>query len=115
MTQHLSVRKTAAKIASTKTNNSVHPSTINKWITRGVKLPDGSNLKLRAVKYPGGWKIREEDIQVFLDAYTAAALGEDPSEPAPATPSAARRRELARVDRDLAARGLGMDDPPAAQ
>jgi hypothetical protein len=84
---------------------STHPATLCRWITHGVRLCDGSRLKLPAVKSPGGWLVTPEDLDTFLDALTKDRLGE----PAPTPPSAtaARQRELDRVSHELAAAGFG--------
>ena len=109
-TPTLSVAQIARQSPPTKDGRPVHPSTVNKWITRGVKLPDKSILKLRAIRYPGGWSVSPDDLDQFLATLTAVALGEDApeSDSAPAPIAARRRRELDAVDRQLEADGLGM-------
>lgn len=104
--QYMCLSQVAALCPPTKYGRPVHPSTVNKWITKGVKLRDKSRWRLLATKYPGGWMVRPEDLDSFLSRYTSDALGEDPSETAPAAPSASRRRELVLVDRELDAAGL---------
>jgi hypothetical protein len=113
-TEYLSLRQAAERTPPTKGDKPVHPSTVGKWVTRGVRLRDGSRLRLAAIRYPGGWKLTADSLAAFLDRLTADSLGEDsasgPSDaPEPARVTAGRRHELARVDRELASRGLGMD------
>jgi hypothetical protein len=102
--------KAAATIPSTKGDSTVHPTTVLKWIRRGVKLPDGTILKLDAVKRPGGWTVRESDIREFLKQYADAAAGAPvPARGPVVVASARRRRELDLVDERLEAHGLGLD------
>jgi hypothetical protein len=92
-----------------------HPQTVVKWVVVGRKAPDGRIIRLRATRFPSGWKILPEELEAFFAELTAARLGvEDPSEPSapPAPTTAARRRELERVDRALDAEGLGPDPEP---
>jgi hypothetical protein len=104
------VGQAAAMVRSTKGDGTIHPTTVLKWIRRGVHLPDGTTLRLRATKRPGGWMVAGEDLDEFLDRYAAAALDEAvPASGRVAVASGRRRRELDLVDRRLEARGLGMD------
>ena len=41
----------------------VGPTTVSRWITSGVRLRDGSRLRLRAIRFPGGWRIAEDDFE----------------------------------------------------
>jgi hypothetical protein len=102
------VGQVAAKVKSTKNDRTIHSTTVLKWIKRGVRLPDGTTLKLRATKRPGGWMIAPADLGEFLEVYAAAAA-EEVSSPAPVGDR--RRKELDLVDRRLEAAGLGMSTP----
>jgi hypothetical protein len=94
----------AKAIPSCRIDGPTHPATITRWIMRGVRLRDGSRLRLAATRSPGGWLVTDDAIEHFLAALTADRLGE----PAPAPPSAtaARQRELARVHAELNAAGF---------
>lgn len=82
----------------------VHPATITRWILRGVLDPrTGTRIKLEAVRTPGKWLVPEGAVDRFLAAVTAARTGK----PAKVDISAARERELAAVDSELQAIGLG--------
>jgi hypothetical protein len=104
----------AALCPPIKAGQPVHPATVCRWITRGVRLADETILRLAATRYPGGWAISPDALNGFLAALTAAALGEETGEPTddPATPSARRRKELAGVDRDLDALGITTAPTP---
>lgn len=99
----LSLADAARRIPSFRPGKRTHPATLTRWILKGVSLSDGSTLKLAARRYPGGWSVTEDALRDFTDALTADRTG-GPAQ-APRTP-AGRRRDLARVDRELA--GLGL-------
>jgi hypothetical protein len=82
----------------------VHPSTLIRHILKGVRLQDGSILKLHARRTPGGWVTSPTAIDEFIDALTADRCGEPLAVELRA--STARRREVERAERDLARRGV---------
>lgn len=90
----------------------VHPATIGRWIRLGAKARDGSHIRLKATRRPGGWRIAPRDLDDFLARLTDAALGEPAgpesvgAEPATIIMPAGRRRELDRVDREIERLGL---------
>jgi hypothetical protein len=55
---------------------SVSPTTVTRWVVVGVRLRDGSRLKLPAVRYPGGWRIAEDDFEQFIARLTADRTGD---------------------------------------
>jgi hypothetical protein len=110
-----SLAQAARGIPPTKGDTPVHPSTLTRWITKGVRKADGTLTKLRACRSPGGWKVTEEALDEFLDELTRAALGETTPTNAPAVRTSARRqRELKRVDRQLDKAGIRAGTKPAA-
>jgi hypothetical protein len=100
------VGQVARQVPSTKGEGTIHTTTVLKWIRRGVRLPDGTILRLRARKRPGGWMVNQSDLDEFLERYATAAAEERDLE---VSVSARRQRELDRVDRRLKAHGLGLD------
>jgi hypothetical protein len=66
-----SLPDTAARIPSTRTGKRTHPDTVKRWILEGVKLRNGSRLRLAARRYPGGWAVAEDALRDFTDALTA--------------------------------------------
>lgn len=48
----------------------VHPQTIRIWITRGVPLPDGSRLRLEAVRCASKWYTSLEAVARFCELQT---------------------------------------------
>jgi hypothetical protein len=49
-----------------------HPSTAWRWITAGAAMPDGTRLKLEAVRCGGRWVTTKAALRRFLAALTAA-------------------------------------------
>jgi hypothetical protein len=97
-----SLAAAARRIPSFRNGKPTHPSTLARWISRGIRLPDGSALKLAARRYPGGWAVCDEAVDDFIDRLTAARTGET-VEGIPAAPAASRKafehaeRELDKV------------------
>jgi hypothetical protein len=110
-----SVPQAVRRLPPTKGNKAVHSSTMMRWITKGVRSRDGRLVKLAARRYPGGWKVSDEDIDIFIDELTRAALGETGPAGAPNVQTSARRQqELAAVDRELDQAGFGPDSKQPA-
>jgi hypothetical protein len=79
----------AQRLASNKRDGCLHPTTIAKYIVKGVRLPDGTRLHLRATKQPGGWIVLGGEALEFLAAYHEAygLVGSDPSDASCQDPS----------------------------
>jgi hypothetical protein len=81
-----------------------HPSAVVRWIQKGTPLSTGSRLRLAAVRTPGGWRVRREDLEQFLEALTADRLRPGTVEDTPkSTPKTER---VARMNAGLAAAGF---------
>jgi hypothetical protein len=79
-----------------------HPSAPLRWIAQGSLLSTGERLRLRAVRTPGGWRVRREDLDAFLSTLTADRLRpEDTSVPK----STAKSQRVAKMREGLAAAG----------
>jgi hypothetical protein len=57
----------------------VSPTTVVRWIVNGVRRRDGGRLRLPALRYPGGWRIAEDDFERFIAALTQDRTGAPPS------------------------------------
>jgi hypothetical protein len=44
---------------------------VTRWIEGGAKLRDGSRLRLRAVRFPAGWRTTDQWLAEFISALTA--------------------------------------------
>jgi hypothetical protein len=81
-----------------------HPSAVVRWIQKGTPLSTGTRLRLAAVRTPGGWRVRPEDLEDFLEALTADRLrpGGEETTPKP-TPKSER---VAAMNARLRANGM---------
>jgi hypothetical protein len=53
-----------------------HSCTLTRHILKGTRLKDGTVLKLRAKRTPGGWVVSREDIDEFIDRLTRDRCGD---------------------------------------
>ncbi|VTT98863.1 unnamed protein product [Gemmataceae bacterium] len=81
------------------------PSTLTRWITPGIRLRDGTRLRLQARRVGSKWGVRQSWVDEFLEAQTADRLGGDTSTPALRTP-AERQRASDAAAAQLAAMGI---------
>jgi len=82
--------------------------TVRHWVVVGVRLPDGSRVRLRGVRQGGRWFVSGAELETFRARCTAAALppdGDEDALPVPC-PSKGYQRELERDLADLRAMGL---------
>ena len=82
----------------------VHTNTVNRWLRQGVLFSDGKRRRPEALRTPGGWRVREDDLFAWLDAVKAdrASL---PSEPTTA-PRTTRTKRVESMLSGLAAAGF---------
>ena len=71
-----------------------HPSAPVRWIQKGALLSTGERARLKALSTPGGWRVRREDLDAFLETLTADRLRPDVTTAPKATPKAARVAKL---------------------
>lgn len=75
-----------------RANGTVDPSTVVRWLTKGMRTGDGRVVKLDAVRVGGRWLTSRGAVARFVAALTAAA---DPTSaattPTPRTPAARNR------------------------
>src|SRR5438093_696611 len=76
----------------------VASATVLRWVLRGTLLPDGTRVRLAAVKFGATWTTTVEALDRYRDAVTAASLrtSDRPAE-APRSP-AERERASGKVD-----------------
>src|SRR4051794_33170559 len=70
------VSEIARRIEPSRSGRPVHPSTVVRWITKGVRLQSGVILKLKAKRFPGHWAVSEEDFNDFVEILTTDRCGE---------------------------------------
>jgi len=98
----LSTLLTPVTIART---HDCHPSAVVRWIQKGTPLSTGVRLRLAALRTPGGWRIRREDLEQFLEILTADRLRPGTDGPAETT-KPPRSQRVAKVNAALAAAGF---------
>src|SRR3954468_1648243 len=96
--------KAAQLIPSFRSDRPTHSATVIRWMLEGVRLKDGSRLKLEAVRLPSGWVTTPSAVQRFIDRLTADRT----SQPAPALTQkpVARARAVAQADAKLVTLGF---------
>jgi hypothetical protein len=75
----ISMAQAAKRFPPYRGGSPTNPSTVWRWVTTGVKLPDGSRLRLEAVRCASRWLTSLEAIGRFVAAQTAAVGGELPA------------------------------------
>lgn len=70
----------------------VDPSTVYRWVTKGIRAADGRVVKLEAARVGARWLTSRSAAVRFLTALTTAAAPTSPTTvPVPITPAARRR------------------------
>src|SRR5438552_885571 len=97
----LSLAAAAHRLPPLRDGRPLSPATVSRWIIRGTLLPDGSRLRLAAVKVAGRWCTTVEALNRYLGDVTAASLPTSSTVTA-RTPAQARRASE-RANKALAA------------
>jgi hypothetical protein len=93
----------ARRLPPSRRGRPVTLSCLLRWVTSGVRLPDGTRLRLEAARCAGRWLTTPGAIRRFVDAQTPRLNGAAPE--TPRAPSA-RRRAAERAERELAKIGI---------
>jgi hypothetical protein len=88
-----------------RSGRETHLSTILRWILRGTKAPDGTVVRLEAVRLGGRWMTSREALQRFAERLTPRLAGDTEETSTPRSPSA-RRRAHARATKELEQHGI---------
>src|SRR5437763_16847605 len=102
---YISLPSVARRLPPHRGGRAVHPTTVMRWVIRGVRLPDGSRVRLRAESVGSRWLTTEECFRAFIDAQTAARTPDPRALPAPQS-LAQRRRAAERAGRELDRYGI---------
>jgi hypothetical protein len=51
------------------------PSAVTRWILNGAALKNGSRLKLKAIRLPGGFRTTQQWVDEFIEALTSDRTG----------------------------------------
>src|SRR5262245_21539293 len=87
----LGMSATARRLGTFRDGKATHPSTITRWATRGVQLPDGRLLKLEAVRVNGRLVTSWPAILRFIAAQQPPDSNGHRLETTPRTPGERRR------------------------
>jgi hypothetical protein len=85
----LSLKQAARKFPPLRSCRPVNPSTILRWIVRGIRLSGGGRVRLEAIRAGGAWVTSQQAIDRFVESQTQDRLGH--CEP---TPRTTRQRQL---------------------
>lgn len=99
----LSLAQAARRLPSARQGRPVSASCIWRWIFVGVRLPDGTTVRLEAARLSGRWLTSEQAIARFIATQTPAL--DVPPAPTPRTPTA-RQRAADRAARELEKIGI---------
>jgi hypothetical protein len=64
----------ADRFDSARQSRPVHIGTLTRWVKRGARAPNGQWIRLRAVRFPAGWRTCEEWVRQFIDELTSASM-----------------------------------------
>jgi hypothetical protein len=90
----------ARHLSSSREGRPVHTATVTRWVIEGVRASDGSRIKLRAMRFPSGWRTTLEWVDDFIQAITADRTGRPVTVQGRRT-ATRRVRELDRIDQGL--------------
>jgi hypothetical protein len=80
-------------VSETARGQGVSPSAVTRWILTGAARRDGTRLKLKAIRLPGGFRTTQQWIDEFIEILTRDRTGA--SMPAEVIGERARRAEMA--------------------
>jgi len=100
--RYLSLSQTA-RLMPPSDRGPVAAATVWRWHRVGVRLPDGSRLKLRATRIGNRFVVSEEALREFINAQQGGA--DDDAAPTLRSP-AQRRRAAEAAGRELERKGL---------
>ena len=105
--RHLYLHAAVKLYPLSHTGRPVHISTVLRHITKGVRLPSGEIVRLEGARLGGRWITSVEAVQRFMERLTGCMLN-DPGTASPSTirTTRQRRRDLERVDDELAQAGF---------
>ena len=93
----------AAQIPPARNGRRCHLSTVLRWVLRGAKAPDGTLVRLEAVRLGGRWVTSAQALQRFAERLTPRA----DITPRPALRTESRRRRASeRAGADLERLGI---------
>jgi hypothetical protein len=98
----LGLAAAARRLPPFRNGRPVSPSTIWRWITEGVKLPDGRTVRLEGARIGARWVTSAEALARFVSAQTPDLNAAGPQPQAPSR----RQRAAERAGRELERLGI---------
>jgi hypothetical protein len=95
--------RVAAEIPPARGGRKTHISTVLRWITRGARAPDGTRVKLEAIRLGGRWFTTRQALARFAEALTPRL---DSAPAAAPRPRSRRQRASDRAAAELERLGL---------
>jgi hypothetical protein len=99
----ITLRQAAALVPPARRGQRCHISTVFRWITCGAKAPDGTAIRLEAIRRPGAWLTSAEALERFFARLTPVMEAELPRPP---RSPAARQRSNERARKRLEEIGI---------
>jgi hypothetical protein len=105
LTNAIPVRKAIQSLPSTLfgSGRPLHVSAAHRWIITGIRAANGTRVKLRAVRLPGGFMTTAAWMKEFLAALQPRTAAEPQVMP---RTTARRRRDHEQAERELAQIGI---------
>lgn len=101
----LSLAAAGKLIPGSRGPGSTHPSTLHRWVRKGVRTTDGRVVKLGAVRVGGRWLTSRGAVARFVAALTTTANPTTTVAPPATRTPASRGRASDRAARELQRRG----------
>src|SRR5262249_59910646 len=92
---HVSFAQATRRFPSYRGAGRCSPATVWRWVVGGIKLADGTILKLEALRLASRWVTTEEAIDRFLLAQHEACAGESAGQTAPPVRTPSQRAKAA--------------------
>ncbi len=102
--QPISLEAAARLVPPARGGKRCHISTLLRWIVDGSRAPDGSRVRLEAVRLGGKWVTSAAALQRFAERLTPRPA-DGPAPPPPRTPGQ-RRRAAERAGAELQKLGI---------
>ena len=103
--QPIPLAKACQFVPPARQGRRTHLSTLLRWIQKGAKAPDGTTLRLEAVRIGGRWMTSRAALQRFAEALTPN-LGAVDSAPVLVRTEAKRRKASEKAAVELAKVGI---------
>jgi hypothetical protein len=101
----VTLSQSARRVPGYRRDAPTNPSTIWRWITSGVALPDGTRIRMEAVRCGNRWLTSAEALARFVEAQTVAALSSGSPTPTDKSKFLDDGRRQTAIEQELERRG----------